>query len=550
MSPPLDQHRRASEAASISIALRSAGSLSVLIFLISSIYEVLVINRLHESQHLLLGILLTVLASWAWLEIGVLYRQRVQSGLGVLNVLLGLQLGIILFRHGRDAGLWWSGSEQQASTASGPIFQQALLFFPIYFVLILAIGQSMINAFGHAERLQSRELKRQMQLLALTRTELEASESRYRNFFNLPLVGTGILSSSLDWISSNQASSRILGYPQAELHQTRWSHLIHPDDRDRQLALFDRLLRREQEGFQIETRFMRKDGTTVHALLAAGCSPSEAGATQWLSVNLIDISQRKQAEAELACARRWEQEEAVRQRNLLEHKLKTSLAAAAVVHEIQQPLATILLNCQLTREKLADEPSGRLPSWLEPMLQGLTTNSDQVVTTMERMRQLLRNVQTEASPMELGSLICSALAYLQLELLAQRVCVRSQGLDQPCPMQGDGAQLQIAVVNLIRNALQAMAALPSGCRHLLLQLDRSADAVRIVVADSGPGFAAGVTGEPSWEVLKSSKATGIGIGLFLAQTAASNHHGELHIGRSAELGGAEVVIELPLRRGG
>jgi signal transduction histidine kinase len=66
------------------------------------------------------------------------------------------------------------------------------------------------------------------------------------------------------------------------------------------------------------------------------------------------------------------------------------------------------------------------------------------------------------------------------------------------------------------------------------------------MADSGPGFPPNYRNHTSWELLKSTKATGMGLGLFLAQTAATNHHGQLHIGRSARLGGAEVVIKLPL----
>jgi signal transduction histidine kinase len=232
-------------------------------------------------------------------------------------------------------------------------------------------------------------------------------------------------------------------------------------------------------------------------------------------------------------------------RQQLEQKLKTSLTAAAVVHEVQQPLAAILLNCRLALQSLEALPAGAIPPALARQLRQLTVDGDQVTTTMERMRMLLRNVETEHSSVDLAASLHNALLFLQPELQQHGVSLSREGLAQPCPLQGDAAQLQIAVMNLLRNAIQAMATQPSSNRQLAVHLQRQAQCIFIRIADSGPGFADDFSGDTSWEVLKSSKATGMGIGLFLAQTAASNHHGQLRIGRSAELGGAEVVIELP-----
>ena len=70
---------------------------------------------------------------------------------------------------------------------------------------------------------------------------------------------------------------------------------------------------------------------------------------------------------------------------------------------------------------------------------------------------------------------------------------------------------------------------------------------RTRVADSGPCFPGDYSDSISWELLKSSKASGMGIGLFLAQTAAINHGGCLRISRNPALGGALVVMQLPVR---
>jgi C4-dicarboxylate-specific signal transduction histidine kinase len=173
-----------------------------------------------------------------------------------------------------------------------------------------------------------------------------------------------------------------------------------------------------------------------------------------------------------------------------------------------------------------------------------------MATTMERMRMLLRNVETTHSRIDLASTLDSVLLYLRSEIKAHHVQVGHGGLEQPCMIQGDGAQLQTAVVNLIRNAIQAMEAQSASSRQLVVELERTPGQLRVVVADSGPGFPEDVANGGSWEVPRSTKSTGMGLGLFLAQTAAANHHGDLLIGRSSQLGGAEVVIILPLSPAG
>ncbi|MFO7629771.1 MAG: ATP-binding protein, partial [Prochlorococcaceae cyanobacterium] len=236
----------------------------------------------------------------------------------------------------------------------------------------------------------------------------------------------------------------------------------------------------------------------------------------------------------------------VEQRQRLEQKLKTSLTAAAVAHEIQQPLAAILLKCRLAAHDLAAIPPADATTVLQQRLSSLTADAELVVTTVERMRLLLRNVETIHSCVDLSAILRSALVVMRSEIETQQVQLSEAGLEQPSKLQGDSAQLQMAVVNLLRNALQAMENQRPSTRRIRVELQHQPGEVNVVVADSGPGFPPDHRCDTSWELLKSSKATGMGLGLFLAQTAAANHRGRLRIGRSATLGGAEVVLELPL----
>ncbi|MDP4808841.1 MAG: ATP-binding protein, partial [Cyanobium sp. MAG_160] len=225
---------------------------------------------------------------------------------------------------------------------------------------------------------------------------------------------------------------------------------------------------------------------------------------------------------------------------VLEDKLKSSLQAAAVAHEINLPLSTLLLNSKL----LLEQQEAPLPTNLNEHLQAIASDADEVVTTIEKMRSLLRNVQTHHRRLNLANVARSALLYAGPSLKAAGITVQREGLEASLAVLGDAAQIQIAVVNLLRNALETLetagpaAATPA---TIAVRLQSEGDAIVLSVADNGPGFQAPQT---ALTPLETSKASGSGLGLFVVQTTMENHRGSLAIGRSS-LGGAEVRLIFP-----
>ncbi|MFT5339671.1 MAG: C4-dicarboxylate-specific signal transduction histidine kinase [Cyanobium sp.] len=225
---------------------------------------------------------------------------------------------------------------------------------------------------------------------------------------------------------------------------------------------------------------------------------------------------------------------------VLEDKLKSSLQAAAVAHEINLPLSSLLLNSKL----LLEQQEAPLPTDLNEHLQAIASNADEVVTTIEKMRTLLRNVQTHQRRLNLANVARSALLYAGPSLKAAGITVQREGLETSLAVLGDAAQIQIAVVNLLRNALEALeTAGPSAATPatIAVRLKSEGDTVVLSVADNGPGFQAPQT---ALAPLETSKANGSGLGLFVVQTTMENHRGSLAIGRST-LGGAEVRLIFP-----
>jgi len=245
----------------------------------------------------------------------------------------------------------------------------------------------------------------------------------------------------------------------------------------------------------------------------------------------------------------------------LRQALRASLAAAAVGHEIKQPLSTIRLLCQQANRS---EPSTEL----RPLLSQLDNESSRVARTVESMRMLLSNVQSNQEPLDLAAAASNAITFTHHQRRVLNVVFKAEGVnglpldDSPLPVTGDPVQLQIAIGNLLRNGAEAAATMPPARRVMRLRLQRrpaSADhphgLAGLEVADSGPGLPerdqSDLAADPGRELgrqpLLTTKAGGSGLGLFVVRSTLEQHGGWLQAGRCPDLGGATVSLWLPLR---
>ena len=297
---------------------------------------------------------------------------------------------------------------------------------------------------------------------------------------------------------------------------------VHPDDHAewvrKNAYVFEHKL-----PFKEECRIVAKGETRW---ITAESTPRDMpdGSVVWEGV-LSDITDRKAAEDH---ARKIE----AQHRLDLETKLKTSLDAAAVAHEINQPLSAILLRSRMALEH-EDEAREALTI--------VAAEAQRVVATIDKMKTLLRNVQTDHRKIDLAEVVRSALLYNKGNLARHHITVRESGLDKSCTMMGDDEQLQLALTNILRNAAEAIEeAAPKRC-EISIDLAEHGDRVMLIIGDSGPGWSGA---ELAKTPLSTTKKGGTGIGLYVVRTAMENHHGELAFGRSA-LGGAEVKMIFP-----
>jgi signal transduction histidine kinase len=239
-------------------------------------------------------------------------------------------------------------------------------------------------------------------------------------------------------------------------------------------------------------------------------------------------------EQDVLAAHRREQASAARQRRMLKHKLESSLMASAVAHEIKLPLSTILLRTRLALD------SGT--STFET-LEAVASDAQDVVRTIEKMNVLLRSVQSEHTRVDLTEVVSTCLVESRRHFEHLGITVTESGLDRPCFIDGDDAQLRIAVANVLRNAAEAIEAHVSSAAApaITVSLRRRKHAAVLAIGDSGPGWSGAERGNAP---LASKKPAGSGLGLYVVRTVVRNHGGKIAFRRSS-FGGAELRLWFP-----
>lgn len=352
---------------------------------------------------------------------------------------------------------------------------------------------------------------------------------------NIP-VGTYVLLSPLDgpqrftFLSKRWLEMTRLDPAKVMTDISHYFTVVHPDDREAAIA---HNIAGNAAGVRYfwEGRWLQ-DGTIRWVTIESNPRRLPNGEVAWEGV-VTDITARKQVEAELELARARERKREKLARRKLERKLKTSLIASAVAHEINQPLSSILLSVKMALERGSTDTKH---------LEALAAEAEFVVRTIERMKVLLRNVQTGHRPLNLGQVVKSSLLQVDRLLTAHGVTLVLDIKKHGARLKGDAEQLQIAIVNVLRNAVEAVT--PCARREISVAVKAGKKHVDVVIGDSGPGWPAT---PPDEAPLGSTKHGGSGIGLFVVRTAVKNHRGKIELGRSP-LGGAEVRLSLPVGR--
>jgi signal transduction histidine kinase len=218
--------------------------------------------------------------------------------------------------------------------------------------------------------------------------------------------------------------------------------------------------------------------------------------------------------------------------------------AASIAHEVNQPLAAVVMNGNAGLRWLAVDPPNL--EEVRATLQRVIGDGNRASEVISRIRGLLRKEAPEKSALNVNDVVRETLAITGHELERHRVEVRTELQEGAPDVMGDRVQLQQVILNLILNAIDAMASV-DGTRtlHIRSHLD-DAKGIVVEVSDCGLGFDPGAQ-DRIFEAFFSTKPTGLGMGLSVSRSIVEAHGGTL---RSAANAGPGATFYLTLPVGG
>jgi two-component system, LuxR family, sensor kinase FixL len=308
---------------------------------------------------------------------------------------------------------------------------------------------------------------------------------------------------------------------------------VHPDDRALREISIQRA-RKNGGNYESEFRVILADGS-VRWIAARGRSPSLVGnvAPPRILGIAIDITRQKKAS-----------EDAQLQREELAHLSRVATMSAlsgSMAHELHQPLTSILVNTH-AGQSIASQDAPDLDE-LRAIFADIDSAAGGAGEIIERMRTLLRRGHVALQPVNVKESLEELLRLTRTDLIARGVSVTDLSTGGLPPAMADRVQLQQILLNLIKNACDAMQANPPEDRKLTLTTSVEQNELRIGVLDCGVGLPDDV--ETLFQPFHSTKEGGLGMGLSICRMLVSAHGGRLWGERRAERGAA-FYVALPL----
>jgi C4-dicarboxylate-specific signal transduction histidine kinase len=287
--------------------------------------------------------------------------------------------------------------------------------------------------------------------------------------------------------------------------------------------------------FSHEYRVVHRDGTTLYVAAVGQFDVGPTGDVELEGI-ITDITERRAAEQALTDARS-ELARAVRLASLGE-------LAGSIIHEINQPLTGIIMSAEACLRWLARDPvelSEARKSAVRVIEQG--RRASEVITGL---RSLVRNAKLNLTNIDINDTIEKVLLLSRRELERAGVTLRVD-FDRTLPsVAADLVQLQQVVLNLVRNAIEAMAGVEGRSRVLTVSSRAVDEHVCVAIADTGVGIDA-ANRERLFDALYTTKENGLGLGLAICRKIITIHGGRLWVEESTTRGTMFVFV-LPLRR--
>jgi C4-dicarboxylate-specific signal transduction histidine kinase len=307
---------------------------------------------------------------------------------------------------------------------------------------------------------------------------------------------------------------------------------VHPDDRTFVRETIERAAQ-ERTDFDFEHRLLMPDGALKHLHVIAHFLQNSSGTPEFVGA-VMDVTSTRQAEAALRKA----------QADLAHVSRVTTMGelVASIAHEVNQPLGAIVTNGHACVRLLArDVPDlDRSRQVIDRMIKDGIRASE----VIKRIRDLLHKAPPEKAPLNINETVQEVIALVSSDVISSKVELRADLAAGLPRVMGDRIQLQQVILNLILNGRDAMSAVQSHPRELLItSRESNSGDVMVAVRDSGTGLDP-KDAERIFDPFFTTKSEGMGLGLSISRTIIEAHGGTLWAKPNNDRG-ATIQFTLP-----
>jgi PAS domain S-box-containing protein len=400
---------------------------------------------------------------------------------------------------------------------------------------VRGIGHCSINEAGQVEVIGA---MRDITESKLAQEELRRSEALLAEGQYLSRTGSFSWRVTSDEVTWSDELYRIyefqIGVPVTlELIRTR----VHPED----VSLLERLKMGDQtrngmNDFEWQYRLLMPDGSIKYLHAVADATRDQEGQLEYI-VAVQDVTARRMSEEALAKARA----------ELAKVARATTLGVltASIAHEVNQPLSGIITNAGTCLRMLDANPAnieGARQTARRTIRDG--NRASDVIT---RLRALFSKEELTLELLDLNEVTQEVIALSLSDLQRNRIALQSELAEDLPIITGDRIQLQQVILNLLRNAADAMVDVGDRPRQLLIRTEREdEDRVRMRVRDAGVG-ADPESLEKLFDAFYTTKSDGMGIGLSVSRFIIESHHGRLWAEPNDGRPGATFSFSIPSR---